>query len=123
MVLEDNGEDEKNAFVVRYTKPWPANEWKRFKSFTEPYTKFKQEILDNYPAAWEELRNHHLFTAKNARLVQPLLVLLARHAMKMALPKDIPTLKALSTGNLTHTITLRGLRQMRHRAELTPTPY
>jgi endonuclease/exonuclease/phosphatase family metal-dependent hydrolase len=57
--------------------------------------------FNRHHPSWDEIRNHHLFTAKNARLVQPLLDLLARYDMRMVLPKDIPTLRALSTGNLT----------------------
>ncbi|KAJ7797180.1 hypothetical protein B0H14DRAFT_3548684 [Mycena olivaceomarginata] len=57
--------------------------------------------FNRHHPSWDELRNHHLFTAKNARLVQPLLDLLARYAMQMALPRDIPTLRAFPTGNHT----------------------
>jgi hypothetical protein len=57
--------------------------------------------FNHHHESWDELRNHHLFTAKNARLVAPLLDLLARYAMKMALPRDIPTLRAMNTKNHT----------------------
>jgi len=50
---------------------------------------------------WDEARNAHLFTHENLDLTQPLLNLLARHSMKMALPLFIPTLRAHSTGNHT----------------------
>jgi exonuclease III len=49
---------------------------------------------------WDELRNHHLFTLRNLNLTQPLLDMLARYTMKMALPAGIPTLRSFSTGNL-----------------------
>ena len=50
---------------------------------------------------WDEERNNHLFSTTNLNLAQPLLDMLSRYNMKMALPKDIPTLKASSTGNHT----------------------
>ncbi|CAK5280784.1 unnamed protein product [Mycena citricolor] len=50
---------------------------------------------------WDEDRNQHLFTNRNLRLADPLLQMLARHSMVMVLPKNIPTLKAHSTGNYT----------------------
>lgn len=57
--------------------------------------------FNRHHLSWDEMQNHHLFTAKNARLIQPLLDLLMRYDMQMALPKDIPTLRTLSMGNLT----------------------
>ena len=50
---------------------------------------------------WDEHRNTHLFTRRNLDLAQPLLDMLGRHNMKMALPSAIPTLRAQNTGNLT----------------------
>jgi len=50
---------------------------------------------------WDEERNNHLFTNAALELTRPLLDMIGRYHMKMALPKDIPTLKASSTGNLT----------------------
>ena len=48
---------------------------------------------------WEEERNTHLTSSET--LIQPLLDLLYRFDLRMALPADIPTLQALSTGNWT----------------------
>ena len=50
---------------------------------------------------WDEERNAHLFTNTNLELAQPLLNMLGRHDMKMALPAFLPTLRAHNTGNLT----------------------
>ena len=50
---------------------------------------------------WDEDRNVHLFTRRNLDLTQPLLEMIGRHNMKMALPLAIPTLRAQNTGNLT----------------------
>src|ERR1700735_1375941 len=50
---------------------------------------------------WDEPRNAHLFTKNNLDLTQPLLNMLNRFNMKMALPAGIPTLKSHSTGNHT----------------------
>jgi Endonuclease-reverse transcriptase len=50
---------------------------------------------------WDEPRNAHLFTRENLDLTQPLLNMLARHGMKMALPPFIPTLQGHNTGNHT----------------------
>jgi len=50
---------------------------------------------------WDEPRNAHLFTHDNLNLTQPLLNMLGRHNMKMALPPFIPTLRAHNTGNHT----------------------
>ncbi|KAF5383195.1 hypothetical protein D9615_004913 [Tricholomella constricta] len=50
---------------------------------------------------WDEERNNHLFTTRNLNLTQQLLTLLGRNNMKMALPPQLPTLKAHGTGNLT----------------------
>jgi hypothetical protein len=50
---------------------------------------------------WDEERNSHLFTERNLRMAQNLLDLAQGHGLQMALPKDIPTLRAFSTGNYT----------------------
>lgn len=50
---------------------------------------------------WDEDRNHHLFTPANIERAQMVLDLTMTHDMEMALPKDIPTLRALNTRNLT----------------------
>ena len=50
---------------------------------------------------WDENRNAHLFTRRNLDLTQPLLDMIGRHNMKMALPPAIPTLCAQNTSNLT----------------------
>jgi hypothetical protein len=50
---------------------------------------------------WDEPQNTHLFTTNNLELTQPLLNMLGRHNMKMALPALIPTLRSHSTGNHT----------------------
>jgi hypothetical protein len=55
----------------------------------------------NWHPLWDEERNNHLFTNMNLNDVQMLLNLLARHGMKMALPKDIPTLESTATKNYT----------------------
>ena len=49
---------------------------------------------------WEDERNMHLTSTE--ALIQPLLDVLYRFDMGMALPANIPTLQALSTGNWTH---------------------
>jgi hypothetical protein len=50
---------------------------------------------------WEEERNHHLFTDAALRQAQPLLDLVATYNMKMALPRNIPTLEQSQTKNWT----------------------
>ena len=50
---------------------------------------------------WDEERNAHLFTRTALEAAQPLLDLIGRHDMRMALPKDIPTLEACATKNFT----------------------
>ena len=50
---------------------------------------------------WDKPQNSHLFTKQNLDLTQPLLNMLNRFNMKMALPTFIPTLQAHSTGNHT----------------------
>jgi Endonuclease-reverse transcriptase len=50
---------------------------------------------------WDEERNNHLFTNTNLEKAQMLLNMLARHGMKMALPKDTPTLEAMRMKNYT----------------------
>jgi endonuclease/exonuclease/phosphatase family metal-dependent hydrolase len=48
---------------------------------------------------WDKERNNHLFTNTALTLTQPLLNMLVHYNMKMALPKDIPMLKASSRVN------------------------
>ncbi|CAA7269138.1 unnamed protein product [Cyclocybe aegerita] len=50
---------------------------------------------------WDEERNNHLFTTSALEKGQKLIDLLADHWMVMVLPKDIPTLEALSTKDTT----------------------
>ncbi|KAF8209862.1 hypothetical protein K438DRAFT_1753486 [Mycena galopus ATCC 62051] len=51
MELAETPDDEKNAFIVRYTVLKTRNLWKRFETFTKTYDEFKKEILNNYPSA------------------------------------------------------------------------
>ena len=48
---------------------------------------------------WEEERNSHLTSTESA--LQPLLDLISRFDLRMTLPPNLPTLRALSTGNWT----------------------
>ena len=50
---------------------------------------------------WDELRNSHLFTGPALNAAQMLLDLISIHEMKMALPRDLPTLEATTTKSLT----------------------
>jgi len=50
---------------------------------------------------WDEPRNAHLFTRSNLDDAQVLLDLIAEYDMHMTLPKHVPTLRAMRTGNLT----------------------
>jgi len=50
---------------------------------------------------WDEDRNTHLFTAANIERAQTVLDIATVHDMEMALPKDIPTLRANNSQNLT----------------------
>ena len=50
---------------------------------------------------WDEERNVHLFTKSAMEATQPLLNMIARYNMKMALPKDILMLEACATKNYT----------------------
>ena len=54
-----------------------------------------------HTALWDEKRNAHLFTHERLTLAQPLLNLVSSYNWKMALPKDIPTLKSFVMKNLT----------------------
>ncbi|KAF8129414.1 hypothetical protein K438DRAFT_1789171 [Mycena galopus ATCC 62051] len=53
MELAETPDDEKNAFIVRYTLLKMRNLWKRFDTFTKTYDEFKKEILNNYPSAMD----------------------------------------------------------------------
>jgi len=50
---------------------------------------------------WDKGRNTHLFMRGNLEKAQVLIDALAQLDLQMALPKDIPTLQALTTGNHT----------------------
>jgi len=50
---------------------------------------------------WDEEHNMHLFTRSNLDNSQALIDILAEYDLQMALPKGIPTLQVLSTGNFT----------------------
>ncbi|KAJ7613472.1 hypothetical protein FB45DRAFT_1036408 [Roridomyces roridus] len=41
----------KNTLLLRYVDRQVAEQWRKFASFKGPYTKFKNEILENYPEA------------------------------------------------------------------------
>ncbi|KAJ7653537.1 Endonuclease/exonuclease/phosphatase [Mycena polygramma] len=57
--------------------------------------------FNRHSALWDEIRNWHLFTPAANEAVTLLLQLLGVYRMKMPLPRDIPTLRAKGTGNLT----------------------
>jgi hypothetical protein len=50
---------------------------------------------------WEEDSNNHLFTTRALELAQPLLDIIARHSLSLALPKGVPTLEHSRTKNWT----------------------
>src|SRR5882724_662344 len=50
---------------------------------------------------WDKGRNLHLFMRENLEKSQHLIDAIAEFDLQMALPKDIPTLRALSSGNYT----------------------
>jgi hypothetical protein len=50
---------------------------------------------------WDEEWNGHLFTAAALEDAHKLIEILVDHDMTMTLPKDIPTLQAMATGNWT----------------------
>jgi hypothetical protein len=50
---------------------------------------------------WDEPRNYQLFTNRNLDMAELLLELVTSHYMKMALPGQIPTLRAMGNGNFT----------------------
>src|SRR6266481_7713720 len=50
---------------------------------------------------WDEESNSHLFTTAATARADPLISLLADFGMVMALPKGVPTLQSLATGNWT----------------------
>src|ERR1700723_3503745 len=50
---------------------------------------------------WDEEQNGHLFTRAHLDTAERMLDVTARHGMTMVLPPGIPTLKVLSSGNLT----------------------
>jgi len=52
----------------------------------------------HYPL-WDEECNVHLFMRRNMEKSQALIDVLAEFDLQMELPKDTPTLQALSTGN------------------------
>jgi Endonuclease-reverse transcriptase len=60
-----------------------------------------QGDFNRHSPLWDKERNEHLFTSGAGRLVQPLFNLLGHYNMKMALLKDIPTLRAKATRNHT----------------------
>ncbi|KAJ6603851.1 hypothetical protein B0H10DRAFT_1957656 [Mycena sp. CBHHK59/15] len=51
MDIEGTEADKKNAFIVRYVFQKPAEQWRKFKTYTKSYEEFKKEILENYPTA------------------------------------------------------------------------
>ena len=57
--------------------------------------------FNHHSPLWDEECNNHLFLWRALQATQPLINLLGSYHMKMALPKDVPTLEAKATKNLT----------------------
>ena len=57
--------------------------------------------FNRHHPAWDEERNHHLFTAAACQRAQTLLDRLQRFHMEMALAQGVPTLRAMGSKNLT----------------------
>lgn len=57
--------------------------------------------FNRHHSMWDEERNDHLFTAAATREVEGLISILAEHNMNMSLPRMLPTLQSMSTGNWT----------------------
>jgi len=74
-------------------------EWQRYT--TGPLHTLWQGDLNRHHPLWDKAQNAHLFTKENLELMQPLLNMLGRHNMKMALLAYTPTLWAHNTGNHT----------------------
>ena len=55
--------------------------------------------FNRHHTMWDEERNAHIFTKVALEATQPLLDMISKHNMHMALPKDIPTLEACSMKN------------------------
>ena len=55
--------------------------------------------FNRHHTLWDEERNAHLFTKMALEATQPLLDMISRYDMQMALLKDIPTLEACATKN------------------------
>ncbi|KAJ7466128.1 hypothetical protein FB451DRAFT_1019512, partial [Mycena latifolia] len=51
MEIESTEAAKKNEFLVRYAFQKPAEQWKKFKTYSKSYEEFKKEILENYPTA------------------------------------------------------------------------
>ncbi|KAJ7635233.1 hypothetical protein FB45DRAFT_743028 [Roridomyces roridus] len=54
MELAGTPDDQKNAFIVRYTKRRVTNQWKSLRSYSGGYEAFKKELIKNYPSAQED---------------------------------------------------------------------
>jgi hypothetical protein len=50
---------------------------------------------------WDEAHNGHLFTPAALEEAHKLIEIVADHDMVMTLPKDLPALQAMNTGNWT----------------------
>jgi len=57
--------------------------------------------FNRHHPCWDKPRNTHLFTRSNLNDAQILLDLVAEYDLQMILPKHIPTLRAMNSGNLT----------------------
>lgn len=64
---------------------------------------------------WDKERNKHLFTTANLEKAQMIIDWHTDWNLTMALPKDIPTLEASSTKNLTHPDNVFLSHQLRNR--------
>ena len=73
------------------------------RSITNPTHQVWLRDFNRHHPISDEPQNSHLFTKCNLELAQPLLDMLDKHKMKMALPPLIPTLQLHSTGNHTRT--------------------
>jgi len=60
-----------------------------------------QGDMNRHHPMWDEERNQHLFTNTALSMAEPLITMINKHDWSMALPKDIPTLEAFNSKNLT----------------------
>ncbi|KAJ6608051.1 hypothetical protein B0H10DRAFT_1955712 [Mycena sp. CBHHK59/15] len=54
MEIDQTAPGEKNEFLTLYALAKPAEQWRKFETYSKSYEEFKKEVIKNYPSSFPD---------------------------------------------------------------------